>query len=106
MKWILCVARALVGGILIYAGFMKAAGPAAEFAAAIAAYKIVPATLNAPMSMALPYIEMWVGLFVLFGLYTQEAALAASFLFSLFFVALAAALLRGIDLASCGCFGA
>jgi putative oxidoreductase len=106
MKSVLFIARALVGGILIYAGFMKAAGPSAEFAAAIAAYKILPAALITPASVALPYIEMWVGLFVLFGLYMRAAALAATFLFSLFLITLSSALLRGIDLASCGCFGA
>jgi uncharacterized membrane protein YphA (DoxX/SURF4 family) len=97
--------RLMVGGILIYAGFMKAIGPTAEFAAIIAAYKILPAALVTPLSIALPYIEMWVGLFVLAGFCTRQAAIAAVVLFSVFFLALASALVRGIDLASCGCFG-
>src|SRR5258706_9787733 len=106
MKSLISLAGILVGGILIYAGFIKAAGPSAEFAAAIAAYKILPAAWATPLSVALPYMEMWVGLFILFGLYIREAAWVASVLFSLFLLALASALLRGIDLASCGCFGA
>ena len=97
--------RLIVGGILIYAGFMKAIGPAAEFAAVIAAYKILPAALVTPLSIALPYIEMWIGLFILAGLYTRQASIAAAVLFSTFFIALGSALLRRIDLASCGCFG-
>ncbi len=105
MKVIQFVARALIGGILIYAGFMKAVGPSAEFAAVIAAYKIIPAALVTPLSIAIPYAEMWVGLFVLFGLYTRQAALTATLLFSVFLMALLSVLLRGIDLASCGCFG-
>jgi uncharacterized membrane protein YphA (DoxX/SURF4 family) len=105
MKAIQCVGRLAVGGILIYAGFMKAVGPSAEFAAIIAAYKILPAAIIIPLSIALPYIEMWVGLFLLFGLYSRQVSLAAAVLFTIFFIALLSTLLRGIDLASCGCFG-
>ena len=99
-------ARAAVGGVLLYAGFMKAAGPSAEFAAAIAAYKILPAALVTPFSIAIPYLEMWIGLFVLTGFYSRYASLAAAALFAVFMIVLGSALLRGIDLASCGCFGA
>jgi hypothetical protein len=97
--------RLIVGGVLLYAGFMKAIGPAAEFAAVIAAYKILPAVLITPLSIALPYIEMWIGLFILAGLYTRQISIAAAVLFSTFFIALGSALVRRIDLASCGCFG-
>ena len=99
-------ARVIVGGVLLYAGFMKAAGPSAEFAGFIAAYKIVPPLWVTPMSIGLPYIEMWTGLFVLTGLYTRQAAVAAMTLCAMFFLALLSTRLRGIDLASCGCFGA
>lgn len=98
--------RLIVGGVLIYAGFVKAVAPTAEFAAMIAAYKILPAQMIPAMAMALPYVEMWVGLFVLTGLYSRVGPLAAACLFGLFLITLSSALLRGIDLVSCGCFGA
>jgi len=98
--------RMIVGGVLIYAGFLKAAGPSAEFAAAIAAYKILPSALVIPLSIALPYIEMWVGLFVFSGFYTRYAAITAAVMFAVFLIVLGSAQIRGIDLASCGCFGA
>ena len=97
--------RAIVGGVLVYAGFMKAIGPSAEFAAILSAYKLLPAALVTPVSIALPFIEMWIGLFVLAGFWTRQAAVAAAVLFGVFFIALASTLIRGIDLASCGCFG-
>ena len=106
MKYLQGLARLAVGGILIYAGFMKAVGSSAEFAALLGAYKLFPSTLLSPLSYLLPYVEMWVGLFVLFGLFTRQAALAAAVLFASFLVALLSSLIRGIDLASCGCFGA
>jgi putative oxidoreductase len=100
------VSRLLVGSVLLYAGFMKAVGPAAEFAAMLEAYKLFPAAVLSPLSVALPYIEMWAGLYVLTGFYTRYAALAASLLFTGFIVSITSTLVRGIDLASCGCFGA
>ncbi len=99
-------ARVLVGGVLVYAGFLKAAGPSAEFAAALAAYKLFPPFLITPLSTLVPYVEMWVGLFVFTGFYTRYSSLAAAVLFTIFLSVLGSALLRGIDLASCGCFGA
>jgi uncharacterized membrane protein YphA (DoxX/SURF4 family) len=100
------VSRVVVGGVLLYAGFLKAAGPAAEFAAAIMAYNIVPSSLASPLALIIPYLEMWVGLFMLTGFYTRYAALAAAILFTIFLGALGSTLVRGIDLVSCGCFGA
>ncbi len=99
-------ARLLVGGVLAYAGFMKAAGPSAEFAAVLAAYQLFPPSLVSPLAMGVPYLEMWTGLFVLAGLYTRRSATAAAALYSIFLLVLGITLLRGIDLASCGCFGA
>src|SRR5690348_1460828 len=106
MKAIALISRLIVGGILLYAGFMKAVGPSAEFAAMIVAYKIIPASLATPLAVALPYIEMWTGLFIFCGFYVRYAASVAMVLFGIFILALASTLVRGIDLASCGCFGA
>jgi len=100
------LARLVVGTVLMYAGFMKAVGPSAEFAAFLEAYKLFPPWLLSPLAIAVPYVEMWVGLFVLTGFYTRQALLAAAALFTVFLLALGSTLVRGIDLASCGCFGA
>jgi uncharacterized membrane protein YphA (DoxX/SURF4 family) len=99
------LARLAVGSVLLYAGFMKAVGPAPEFAAILETYKLFPPSLLSPLSIAVPYVEMWVGLFILTGFYTRQAAFAAAALFAAFLVALISTLVRGIDLASCGCFG-
>src|SRR5258706_5489709 len=100
------MARCVVGSVLIYAGFLKAAGPAAEFAAILEAYKLFPSSLLLPLAHALPYLEMWIGLFVITGFYTRKAALAAALLSAAFFISVGSTFLRHIDLASCGCFGA
>jgi hypothetical protein len=102
---LLIITRVAVGAVLLYAGFIKAIGPSAEFAAILEAYKLFPPSFLTPLSVAVPYVEMWAGLFVLTGLYTRQAFFAAASLFTIFLVALASTLVRGIDLASCGCFG-
>lgn len=101
----LLLARLGVGGILIYAGFLKAVGPAPEFAALLGAYKLFPAPLLKPLSIGLPYVEMWVGLFLVTGFYTRWAALASSLLAAAFLISVGSTFARGIDLGVCGCFG-
>lgn len=98
-------ARWLVGGVLVYAGFSKALGPAAEFAANIEAYKLLPGTLITPFSIALPWLEIWVGLFLVAGFHTRVSAVLSTLLFVMFIGALGSAIVRHLDLNTCGCFG-
>ena len=102
----LLLARLIVGGVLVYAGFSKALAPTAEFAAALSNYQIFPTAWLTPMAFAIPWVEIWTGLFLIAGLYTFWAALVASLLFASFLTVLNVAKMHHIDLASCGCFGA
>jgi len=102
----LLILRLLIGGVLFYAGLMKALGPSAEFAAAIETYHLLPAALITPLALGLPWIEMWVGIFLAAGFQRRLAAAAALVLFIVFLTAVGSALARGLDLSSCGCFGA
>ena len=97
--------RLLAAGILCYAGFLKAIAPAAEFAAAIHAYRIVPAGLANPIAILMPYIEIWIGLALLSGYLLRWTSRLAALMFAGFIVMIGSALARGIDLHSCGCFG-
>lgn len=105
LQLVLLLGRVAVAGVLLYAGFQKAVAPAAEFAAAMANYHLFPTAILKPLSIAVPYVEMWIGLFLLTGLHTRWAALAAASLFAGFIAVIGITALRGIDLASCGCFG-
>ena len=102
---VVLLSRLAIGGVLLYAGFMKAVGPSAEFAAALETYKLFPSSFLSPLAIGVPYVEMWAGLFLLTGLYTRQAALIAAILFISFLTFISSTFLRGIDLASCGCFG-
>jgi uncharacterized membrane protein YphA (DoxX/SURF4 family) len=97
--------RVVVGGVLIYSGFSKAVAPSAEFAAAMAAYHILPSSLLSPLAIAWPWLELLVGTYIFFGFYTRIFAGVATGMFVIFLAILGSALARHIDPGSCGCFG-
>jgi uncharacterized membrane protein YphA (DoxX/SURF4 family) len=99
------VARLVVGAVLFYAGFIKAVAPSAEFAAAIDAYHLLPFELVNPVAIGLPWIEMWVGTFLIAGFEVRRTSIASTVLFAGFLVFLIWAIAKGIDLSTCGCFG-
>jgi putative oxidoreductase len=96
-------ARLALGGVLISAGLFKIGDPWA-FAEAIAHYRLLPAQGNQVLAAILPWWEISAGLLILAGLWTRPAGLLAGALFAAFGAAVAAALLRGLDI-ECGCFG-
>jgi len=98
--------RLIVGGIFIYAGYLKAVSPAEEFAYAIEGYKIVPAWLALWTALILPWLEIYLGLMLATGLFTRFCAAGASLLLLGFEALLAQAWLRHLPVLSCGCFGA
>lgn len=105
MKIAVLLARIVVGGTLLAAGVLKL-GHFDTLAATIAAYRIpfLPPDAIIPMSVAIPFIEILVGAYVLVGLYTRAAAAIALCEFAIFAAAVASVVVRGIP-APCGCFG-
>lgn len=103
MQAAVAIARLAVGGLLIAAGALKL-GHAPELAAAIAGFRLLPAPLVSGLALALPLLEIWVGLYLLAGLFTRIAAIAAAIMFAAYAGAIASAVVRGIP-ANCGCFG-
>jgi uncharacterized membrane protein YphA (DoxX/SURF4 family) len=97
------VLRLVLGAIFIVAGASKI-GHAIEFATQIAAFRIVPQPVVAPMAVALPFLEVILGLYLVIGLYTRVAAWIATVMLLAFDAAIASAVVRGLTL-SCGCFG-
>jgi len=102
----LCLlARAGVGGVLIYSGASKALAPSAEFAAALAAYRILPTGLIPTIAQVWPWLELLVGTYVFFGYFTRVFAGVSAGMFAVFLAVLGSAALRGINPGACGCFG-
>lgn len=103
--WLGLAARLLVGAVLIYAGASKASAPAEEFALVIGSYDLVPIGLTLPLAGLLPWLEVLVGWALVLGVDTRAAAVTAGAMTSVFLIAIASVILRGIPIPNCGCFG-
>jgi uncharacterized membrane protein YphA (DoxX/SURF4 family) len=97
------VIRLLLGALLVVAGALKVGHPA-ELASSIAGFRLLPAGVTGPLALALPYVELLLGGYLIAGLFTRTAAIVAAVQFVLYSAAIASAVLRHIP-ANCGCFG-
>jgi len=96
------IARLILGVIFIYASMDKIAHPAA-FAKDIYNYQILPEILINLTALALPWLELILGIFLLVGLFREGSAWIATLLLVAFFGAMVFNLARGLDI-HCGCF--
>ncbi len=95
--------RLIIGGLLLGAGALKV-GHSVELAAAMAGFRLLPPPAIGPLALALPFFEMFLGLYLVAGLFTRVAATVACVQFLVYAVAVASAVMRHIP-ADCGCFG-
>lgn len=101
--WLGLVARLVTGGVWIVAGALKVTDPVASIAA-VRAYELLPGSLVEPVGVALPAVELVVGLALVGGVFTRGAALVSAALFLAFVIGIASVWARGIEI-DCGCFG-
>ena len=94
--------RIVLGAVFIYASWNKIIDPEA-FARSIINYRILPPESVNILAIILPWLELVCGFLLILGLCTGGSVLIIAFLLILFFVAMASALMRRIDI-SCGCF--
>jgi uncharacterized membrane protein YphA (DoxX/SURF4 family) len=104
LAWVTFAARLAVGAVFVLAGVTKLVNPG-SFSATLLAYDVLPVDLLRPVALILPWLEVVVGLYLLAGMFTRVAAWAAIALLAVFMVAITQALLRGLSLEDCGCFG-
>ena len=98
-------ARLILGGVFIYAGWIKAVAPPEEFAFAIETYKIIPAALTMFVALTVPWLEIYLGVFLLTGVFTAYAAFGLAGMILGFEGLLLQAIIRKLPVTSCGCFG-
>jgi len=97
------VARVVVGGIWIVAGWLKLPDPA-EGVRAVRAYKILPESVVPIVGHGLPALELVVGLLLVLGLGTRIVAVMSALLQLAFIIGISSAWARGLQI-ECGCFG-
>lgn len=102
---LLLAVRVIVGGIFLAAGLDKVVAVGA-FADAVRSYHLLPPGAVLPFALAVPWIEVLVGLYLLAGFQVRLAAAGSMFLLAMFIAALGRALVLGDTDHACGCFGA
>ena len=97
--------RILIGSILLVSGIEKLLAPYQNFLYVIQAYEFLPSYLETISAMVVPWVELFVGLFLILGFWTELALIGSLLLFGSFIVIVGQALLRGLAIDQCGCFG-
>ena len=103
MDAITLAVRVLLGALFVAAGALKV-GHFNDLAAAIAGFRILPEAVIAPLAVILPFFEIGLGAYLIFGLFTRAAAIVAALQLLIYSAAIASAVIRHIP-ANCGCFG-
>ncbi|MGH7729295.1 MAG: MauE/DoxX family redox-associated membrane protein, partial [Vulcanimicrobiaceae bacterium] len=93
-----------LGALLLVAGAIKLHDGPTSVASSIAAYRILAPALVAPLAIALPLFEIFLGLYLVLGLFVRAVALVTALEFVVFALAVASLVIRGLP-ADCGCFG-
>ena len=101
--WIGLLVRLGLGGVLLYAGYLKAFSPDKSMMA-VRAYELLPIWLANAFGIILPWLEMGAGLLLIVGVAVRYAAIFGAVLMVAFIIAIAQAWARGLSI-DCGCFG-
>ncbi|TQM75975.1 putative membrane protein YphA (DoxX/SURF4 family) [Thermopolyspora flexuosa] len=103
LPWVTTVARLVLAGVLIVAGWSKMGAPALSIQA-VKAYELLPEAVAEIVGYVLPILEIVIGLLLVIGLLTRMAAIATAVLMLAFVIGIASAWARGLNI-DCGCFG-
>ena len=96
--------RIALGGTFIFAGVAKLPY-LPTFASEVEDYQILPHTLAQIFGYVLPGLEVALGAFLILGLFLRISASVGILAVTSFIVAKSAAIIRGLDITICGCFG-
>jgi putative oxidoreductase len=91
----------ILGGLFCYSGYLKLLSPD-DFADAVLAYRLLPVLLAGVVAVALPWLEMLAGVFLMVGLKKRSCLLLLTMLTGLFILVMFSAMVRGLSI-DCGC---
>ena len=94
--------RLVVGLVFVFASLSKISDPLA-FSNIIDNYHVTPVLLNNLVGLFLPWIELFIGLGMLFDIYPETCSNLSIILLLWFIFILSLAYYRGINI-NCGCF--
>ena len=105
MSNICVILRILLGGIFIVSGLEKLMASYQDFLYVVQGYEFLNSFLEGVVARVFPWVEFLLGIFLVLGLWTSWALRGISVLIFMFLCIVGQALLRGLDLSECGCFG-
>ena len=104
MKWATIMARVAFGVMWVWAGVPKLIDPRG-FLVDVRGYDLLVDPWAVVVALGLPWLEVFVGLAVIFGKWLYRGALWISGgMLGVFLVGILSAWIRGLDI-ECGCFG-
>ncbi|MBO7654968.1 MAG: DoxX family membrane protein [Kiritimatiellae bacterium] len=95
--------RVGLGVMFIYSALAKLSNPDL-FAYSVSRYRMLPDVTIGLFALTMPMLELLTGVAMLFTKWLRESALLVAGMMVMFIIALAQALVRGLEI-SCGCFG-
>ena len=101
-KYVILLARLVLGLVFIIASIDKILDPQA-FSDTIDNYHITPLALNNFFALIIPWLELIIGICLIFGFLLDGAVFITICLLVWFIFIISQALFRGIDI-NCGCF--
>ena len=96
------VFRLILGVVFIYASYDKILNPVG-FSDNIHNFHLTPAAVENLAALIIPWLELIVGVFLIFGVFLEGSTSITIGLLVFFIIILSQAVLRGIDV-HCGCF--
>jgi uncharacterized membrane protein YphA (DoxX/SURF4 family) len=96
--------RIALGGVFLYAAYLKLKDPWQMFAMAINSYGLLPLWAVKVVARALPWAELGLGGLLIAGRWRRAAGTATSLMLVVFFGLMVRAYAKGMEI-SCGCFG-
>lgn len=100
-KYLQIILRLILGGVYVYVAWNKLINTE-EFAKAIKNYEMLPLQAINIIAITLPYIELFAGLFLIFGFYQKGSSAILGITLLVFIIALTSAYARGLNI-DCGC---
>lgn len=99
------VLRVLIGSLFVVIGITKIMEPYQNFLYVVQGYEILPAMLENIVAQVFPWVEFFLGLFLILGLWLKWVLRAFLLMMIAFIGIISQALIRKLPLEYCGCFG-
>ncbi len=103
-RYLTVAARVALGGVFIFAGVAKV-HYSSTLIWEIKQYHILPHNLATAYGHVLPTLEITLGILLALGLFLRISASVSTLVVVSFIIAKIVALVRGLDISICSCFG-